>query len=304
MTERDPFLDIADHVSALNSLGFGTLSSPDIRTQIARIMLFHYMTKVAPERLRRLQEACIPLYEILKAVGRRRFPDSHSDFPLLEGRTVTAESVTTWMICVDGWKSLREGAQHCEEAAELACELDRWASEHHLSREWFFDATLRNLSGWAKSEKTNRNLGWSLPASFSIGQDQRSSDAEACQLGRQIAKSLRVPVIPTYNPAFQTRNEHQDTLLRQLAKYHVAQENLFRTLGFVPTIRKRSRIESPWIHMEWFVRYQVLGWTTARIADENGLTAVNEASIYKAINNLAIQLDLELRPRIRAKQPR
>jgi len=49
------FSDLEQHFAALNSLGLGTLTSAEIRTEIARVMFFAYMRKLAPSQLRQLQ---------------------------------------------------------------------------------------------------------------------------------------------------------------------------------------------------------------------------------------------------------
>jgi hypothetical protein len=295
---------LPDELTGLAGSGLGVLTSPEIAIQITQAIFIFYMRRNAKGTLKHLEERCLPKFIELKLLGKQFLPKSYrSDIPAIVMKEASAPNYThTWILHIENWKSLSDAATQFEQAARIRDHVRDWAIKHHLDRQWFLDIVIHNLGVWAFSDELRRKHTWLHGTLLHAQVDHRYSETDSFKYGRSIEKVLQPPRVKPYNPVSQTREEHRKLLAIEVDRYYTEQEQFFKGKGFISTTRKRARFESPWLHVEWFVKYQILGWTAARIAQKYKLTAVHEGSIYQAVKKIAQQLDFELRPKLGTRE--
>jgi len=291
---------LPDELEGLNSSGLGTLTSSEIATQVIQVIFFHYMHRLAKVSLKRLEQSCLAQLIELNAQGKQLLADGyHTDYPtVVMTKTTAPNTIQTSILQIQDWKSLCEAATQFELAAQICDRACNWAKQHYVDRQWFLDLVVLNLGDWVFSDRSRRRHSWWHGTVLQAKKNYKYTEVASFKISSSIEKLVPPPQITPYNPVAQTREEHKKGAMQNLERYYTAQEQFYQAKGFVSTVRKRARVESPWLHVEWFVKYQILGWTAARIAEKYTLTAVHEGSIYQTVKKIAQQLDFELRPRL------
>lgn len=284
----------------LEKLGFGTLTHPETRRWIAHVVLFAHMKDMLAIELQNLRDRCLPLYKALHERGRAI--DAHSDFPALVIReVVSSNTIRSSRLWVESWASLAKAMKHSPLAKELAATISQWADGLHMQVDWFLDAVLMNLCLWRKDSKAETDLQWLYPGSMLAGEHQRGGiDLRRLHGWGTLDRVIPAPVVKPYNPSTQTRIEHLQMLEVELNAYYDKQEDLFTSQGFQETILKRARTvkQRPWLHFEWFIKYQMQGALASEIA-EKYQQGIGEDAIHRALRDLAGILQVTLRPRVK-----
>jgi hypothetical protein len=296
---RPPGEIIADEVESLYRDGFGALSIPEIERQIARIVLFKRMRSLCKPDLTHLRETCLPRYTALFEFGRKQV-SRYADFPqvMITASVGAGRPKSEPVVLVDSWKALLVVATHAPLADKLKNGIFSWSKQRNVAVEWFLDALLRNLTGWHLQPVGAEQLHFFLPTGLSYSDTKRfSGTAEYSRFLKDLAASGPPFQSPIYNPAIQTREEHQNEVVERLKAYHAAQEDRFLAEGFTETRAKRGRRGDPWEGLNWFVRYQICGQLAGEIAGAAGKKSVDETAVNKAVRDLSRVLELPLRPR-------
>jgi hypothetical protein len=297
-----PSLSIAARLEKAGKIGFGTMTHQEGARWVARVMLFDRMEKMMSDYLLRLKATALSHYTALYELGRNTTPIHTSNVPALTiherlpdgGEHFRAHYVTDW-------SSLCEAADHFDEAGLLASAVSDWAERMHMGIGWFLDAIVTNLFGWRAQPE---GLGWSYPGSYmelQHGHRVGGGDMRNIHGWGGLDRVVPAPTVRPYNPSTQTRQEHLADLQLDLNKYYEQQEGTFAKAGFQPTTQKRKRSgNSPWLHFEWFIQYQMQERTGAEIAEAQGLKGSGEDAVSKALRDLAELLPVTLRPRVGA----
>jgi hypothetical protein len=292
---RDP---IGAEVAALNRLGFGRLSHPQIESWIARVLLFYRMGSTCKSDLIELRGSCLPGCSALFDFGRQQLPGvKPADFPHVAVETQnSATRICSELVYIDSWEKLRAAASH-QVANEWVASLESWATPRHLCVDWFFDALIKILCDWHVDPEAARRLRFGFPGSLGHTPHQRfgSVGSELRQRVNHLVVPVPAPTIPVYNPAAQTREEHIAVVQNLLHGHHLEQERRFRTAGFRATIVKRARSGRAWDHMDWFISFQIHNRTAAEIAAPKQKNPIGENAVNQAIGKLARVLDIPLR---------
>jgi hypothetical protein len=296
---RPPGEIIADEVESLYRDGFGALSIPEIERQIARIVLFKRMRSLCKPDLTHLRETCLPRYTALFEFGRKQV-SRYADFPQVKitpsDEAGRAKSET--VVLVDSWKALLVAAAYVPLAEDLKNGIFSWSKQRNIAVKWFMDALLRNLTGWHLQPPGAKQLHFFLPAGLSYSDTKRfSGTAGYSRYLKDLAASGPGFQSPIYNPAIQTREEHQNEVVESLKAYHAAQEERFLAEGFTETRAKRGRRGDPWEGLNWFIRYQICGQLAREIASAAGKESIDETAVNRAVRELCIVLGIPVRPR-------
>lgn len=290
---------IADTVESLYGNGFGAVTVPEIERQIARIVLFKRMRKHCKPDLERLRATCLPLYVALYKLGGTQLR-AKTDFPRVI-TTGTSTALHKTAVLVSSWTALEQASGVCPAAEELRAKLSAWATERNIVVVWFLDALLRNLAAWHLFPQLADELVFTFPTSFAHSTKRRFSGSSYDQrVAMKLAASGPSIDLPIYNPAFQTREEHQAEVLGKLLRYHVVQESKFLTSGFVRTRLRRGRRGDPWEPIDWFIEYQMHGLLAKEIvARSTGEGSLGESAISQAVGEACELLEVPRRRRSR-----
>jgi hypothetical protein len=177
-----------------------------------------------------------------------------------------------------------------------------WGERFHLQDSWCQDVAVRTLMGWSaclRSPDRQANRGQPLPME---GLPQLDAGSIR-QVYFEILNKRPRAVPPTlqldgWRPFLQSSEDYLDRAIAdlrdQLADYVKALDERFRLSGWQSVPDRRMFGE----HCEWLVKYQVLGYSHGRIADEySGKSGriLTDNAITKAIPRAASLLRLTLR---------
>jgi hypothetical protein len=278
-------------------LGFGTLVSKEIETDVGRVLLFDAMREHAASRIAELRDSCLPLYQALFLLRQGTGLTGRCDFPdmvIVERRGNNTHSRRHQ---IGSWSDLREAGNHFDSALALQHAMDTWATRCNVKTDWMMDAILRNLTEWNKQSPDSGPWGWFYPLIFyesHLGQYLWTPSCRDPSVDR-LARLLPSPAVPPYVPTAQTRREHHAQVSVKLEQYYNLQENLFRMQGFKQTTAKRAKAGDTWEHILWFVEYQVLTRTCGRIAERYTARAISETAVYQAVARFAKIVKFRLR---------
>lgn len=294
---------LSELVMALERLGFGELTEPGTQEWIVRVVLFQSMQRLCRKHLRELRESCVPTVQALIESGKRQFGRAAGEFPAVAIELKIDQQTTRQeLLWIDSLKALRIAADHIMEVRQLQTILENWASRCHVSEDWFLDAIVRILTVWSVSPEAADDLEWRYPGSLSSAPEWRFGDGDPAlyELITALAEVEPPPSIPVYNPAMQTQKEHRASVEASLNKYYEQQEARFKLRGFIPSTRKRRRTAPAWVHMDWFVKYQINERTAAQIARGIDNRELGENAINKAVRDIAKLLQVPLRQQLPA----
>jgi len=282
----------------LRRTGFGALTHFEIEAWIARVLLFCRMRVLCEKELRKLRTEGVPAYRTLLAFSRERNPNLRGDMPGLEIKTLlTPRTMRSTAVFVDSWKALCRVSFQFPEAGALRLKLEKWTEDRGLCSDWFRDAVLRILCGWATFPRTARSLHFCFPGSLSYSPNGRIGSVHDAlhPIVKHLASVAPPPPNVPYNPAMQTRKEHAAKVKEQLARYYLEQEERFLAAGFKSSTPKRARTGQPWEHMDWFIRFQVRGELTRDIVSSYSIKPPTESGVNKGIQEVALLLQTPLR---------
>jgi hypothetical protein len=139
-----------------------------------------------------------------------------------------------------------------------------WAAEFHLLAPWVLCAALRSMRLW---------------------------DRDYCK-GRFVEISMvlgGVPrlKLPGWNPTLMTWDRYLRRVNNQLREYRNAIEKKAKAAGLEPAKQKYEPL-----HFEWVVRFQVQGWSKAKIARKY---LRDPSTVHEGIQSTAELIDLPLR---------
>jgi len=284
----------------LEKLGLGAMTHPETQRWIARVVLCAHIERMMVADLRNLQESCLPLYAGLHELGRETLQADHSHFPALVIQAAISDNTKRQCVHhVESWSSLCEAGTHFHLAKQLETAMLAWADDRHMNVDWFLDAVLMNLCGWRLDQEARKKPHWVYPGSMAAGQYHRTGiDLRRLHGWGTLDGVIPPPVVKPYNPSAQTRREHQQEFTLELDRYYTKQEEFFAISGFQKTTPKRARTvkDSPWLHFDWFVEYQMQERPAKEIAKKYTLHAIGEDAIYSALVDLARLLEVPLRP--------
>jgi hypothetical protein len=270
------------------------------------------MGKLMRRELEDLRDTCLPLYEALFHLGRQMLPRSNSSFPDLVVSDASGNVQTHRRQCIDGWSSLRKVVSHYTQAEDLASALSKWAGDRHMMTDWFLDEALRNLAAWHILPQAAEGLWWLQRGSLAGGKHDRFANNSRTLQGKgAFDRIIPVPVIKLYNPTAQTREEHRQQLDASLNNYYAKQESLFEMLGFRRTVVKRARTgkkrKNPWLHWDWFIKYQMQERSGSDIANEiakkQDLDIAPDA-IHAAVRDVGRVLEVLVRAQVKGTKSR
>jgi hypothetical protein len=295
-TASDAANPVAAEIDRLGKLGLGTVTDPQTRTWALRTIFFEVANKKARSTIDALVALSREPFAELKRIGKELLPLDHADFPPLIIETRCDSSVTRRLHHVRDWASLCLAAEHFPSAEQLRTTILDWASERNLNAEWFLDATYLMLCIAAGSPGI---CSWSYGGAFAVVQGGLRVGGPIGGLLLQLKSSKPLPVLQSYNPAVQNRDEYLLGVQSEFQLYCDEVEKEFRQAGFEPAIQKRQRSGPRWMHVEWFVRNRIELWPQTRIAAEYRVT---EDAVSKAVRSTANLLGFDTKGRLRRWQ--
>jgi hypothetical protein len=297
-----PVKGIPERLGELGKLGLGAMTDPETACWIARVILFDRMQKSLADDLQKLRDSSLPLYQALLERGRKMLPGDYSDFPALVIHDVLPNNVTqARRHYVQSWSSLEQAAEHFTAAKELMTAVREWAGARHMMADWFLDSILSNLCVWSKNRQAEQDVWWLYSGSLAEGRNHLvGPDAQRLHGWGTLDHRIAVPAVKPYNPSTQTRDEYQREHQLELDRYYARQEDVFAEAGFEPTVQKRKRAsDSPWLHVDWFIQYQIQERSGPQIAQKYKGGKIGEDAIHHALRDLAGVLEVTLRPRVK-----
>jgi hypothetical protein len=293
-----PAKTITSEIERLRRVGFGELAIPGIGRYVARVIFLDRLGSLCRSHLRELKRSCLPAYQALFEHGRRKFPGSRSDFPEVELTSNVGPSQIRYEASrVDTWTVLARAAAVEPLAGVLKQKLWDWAEPRCLSVDWFLDVLMMKLLAWRMQPTTTaEEFLLTIPGTFLSSPNERLGGPQVLtKFLKDLARFGPEIEFPVYNPATQTREEHEAVVLERLGHYHEAREKFFRQAGFVPVPGKRARGSDPWEHMIWFIRRQIDGWPVGKIAQHTRQGNIDESSVNRKIKEMAGLLAVPLR---------
>ena len=306
---------IPSHLLSLRQIGFGDFTIPVIERYVARHLLFHFIDKLCSPELAALKGNAFPLYCQLHEIGcrQRGKDDTHVPFVGIEYLLHAQNARVSELVSIDSWHNLEKVGRHLDAAAKLHRAIETWARPHNVLVDWFLDALLRNLCAWRLE---GRQIAFFYPGSMSFGPigrfgGDKDIPGEVFHVGTALEKMFPLRLPEPFNPLTQRRSEHWKHVEKAYEEYYTMREKHLTEIGFTKVKRKRDRSGDPWVHVEWFVRYQVKGWTAERIADRikprtAGADTIGATGIYHAVSDFSDLVELPLRPKktVRARNRR
>jgi hypothetical protein len=186
-----------------------------------------------------------------------------------------------------------------EKDHNLKASLTRWAQSFNLNEPWVLEAAVHTMMRWNKvftSDDYNTRI-------YSVMFPKLVTDTKKREFEELTA------TYPRYKTSFTTRawnplKESEEAFLTRakddfeayISAYTAHIKNSLRKRGWQP-VPKLRKIE----HFEWLVRYQVQGWSHAKIAEHYQLASNDVVS--KALNKKADELKFSLRPAEKGGRP-
>lgn len=151
----------------------------------------------------------------------------------------------------------------------LKSKLQNWAAMFHAdSAAWLFDAALHTMRGWYLAPDWRNSLRWDLPLSRVI---------------------TRIPAIAFKVPGWQVQDitftEYREFVNHHLADYEKKMREQAESHGLIRARRQYSKS-----NFDWFVLYQLAGWSSKKIADEcssQRLKGLDESTVLKGVKAVA-----------------
>ena len=202
----DPSPEKAGNPDSLR-LGFGSLSAEPIAVVWARQEFFSATRRVAADALEALREKSMPLYE----EARRRNPKELRGccFPATVIEASGRGWRETWLLVVEDWPSLCEGANHKPYLRDLKDSVHQWVQDHNLTDSWLLESILRVLSGWCGDRVLLQKLDWRYPSSSGSGGNSLSVSG----LGlRSFSYRHQLPSPLPYDPGSETWDKYISSL--------------------------------------------------------------------------------------------
>ena len=206
---------IAAAIADLKSLGFGTLTHPEIEIWIARVVLFERMLALCAKDVTELKTSTLPSYEALFQLGKQLLPYVRGgDIPHVSIETKLGPTrVREELLWINSWRDLYLAALHHPAARDLKTKLEAWARNRHLVVEWFLDALLHNLCGWHVTPDGASEHRFSMPGMFLTGSSLRFGGVSS-EFHRAV-KFLGSVGPPSYDSLIQPARRHGKSTLTE-----------------------------------------------------------------------------------------
>jgi hypothetical protein len=300
------FSSITGRLVESSSLSLGQLSSPETVTWIARCILFHFVEKLAQKELRELRDHCRGPFDELRSGEELLGPLRDDLFPHILIATEVEGCHEERIHYLENWDALIQASVYSPAADSLQSSISRWAKQHSLDASWVLEAAWRLLCWWFQPSYTDKNLLWSLPSIFAIGPDGRKHVSGIGFDGNNKYRPelvpagvcAEMPILLPYDPVAMTQSEYLKRVRGTMKEYCKHQEAGYQKLGLIPAPWMRNKSGSPWVHWEWFVKYQIRRLTTAEIADAHPGTAISENTVFAGVRKVGRYVGLQLRPKI------
>jgi hypothetical protein len=224
----------------------------------ARRLFLVVVEDECPEVMRDLVDSCLPAYQ--EAFPIRNWEADEDEEPAQPEAYFWAKLI----------------ALQDDRSRPLETALEAWGRRYHVDRPWLYDVALGTLAKAAE-------LG-AAPASF----------AEPCYIDSLALPQFRfahfvwVPTTMTWDE-YSTRINEQFRV--DLGAYRKRIQDYAREARLRPA--KSTRKDGLKRHMQWFVRFQVLGHERSALAEETG---VDRKTISDALQETAALIELPLRP--------
>jgi hypothetical protein len=148
----------------------------------------------------------------------------------------------------------------------VADDVRVWAAGHGLEDDFMLGTAWKTLISWAQSTLLPR--------------DSFTNTLEGDHL--LAAAQAELPEVRAYNPMMETRGQ----FLKRFPEYASDVEKAVRQLHPHLVRRPRKSVE----HVQWYIRFQVLNTTVARIAADAGQ---DDDVVKKAIDRFRVEADLK-----------
>jgi hypothetical protein len=170
--------------------------------------------------------------------------------------------------------------------------LSEWAKRWHLQEPWLLKTIAKTLDLWDRYPSTAGYLAWALPSSCGWSGSGINEDAR-----RVLIETSWWPTSESRTAARKRIMAMVDARLGEIATAHgAARLELDGPAVLTPPKSRRARggrtLET---RMQWLAEYQVLGHLESEIAAEHG---VSQPAVSQALDDLAVSLQMKLRPKI------
>jgi hypothetical protein len=182
--------------------------------------------------------------------------------------------------------------------APVTSALQKWATDFHLTDPWLIDLALFTLNTWTRYPEVLELE----PAAFQMPPS-----------GHHDTKGIEPPHLPMWRPTLESWADYEARTRAwfeaTLRTYKRETKEYAASRGIHPTPQKRPRgSDDVSLHFEWLVRYQVQGWSFAKIAAhyDKGFENVSKTrghvehsgarQVSRAVRETADYLRLRLRP--------
>jgi hypothetical protein len=176
----------------------------------------------------------------------------------------------------------REAPNGVADSPGLADTLDGWARQWHLTDDWLMQDALHTMDWWVRAPQSTARLQWHPDGWGSMVHEPE-------------------PLTLSWQPTLIRWDEFERHAREAMSRYRAEVDAWARERGLERAPEKNAprRSRDPGAHFEWLIRYQVQGWTHAKIAQHyaRAYDAAKRSSptVSRALHETAALIGLTLR---------